>query len=298
MLRKLIGNTPIVRLNDRLYVKLETYNPSGSIKDRMAYYILTKAEEQGKIKPGDTIVEASSGNTGISFSMLGAAKGYKVKIIMPYNMSCERKQMMKAYGAEIIEVGASDFSGAITLRDVICEENKDHFAPKQFSNPDNIECHEVTTGKEIAMSLLFSQIDAFVSGAGTGGTIMGVSRALKKIYGNIKTVLVQPVESAKEHGIQGINDGEDFLVDKSKLDDIIEIKTEEAKERTIKLAKENGLLVGISSGANVLAAERWIEKNNPDGVVVTILCDRGERYLSCLDEKKTTEEIKGDFNDY
>ena len=272
----------MIKLNDRLYAKLETYNPSGSIKDRMAHYILTKAEVRGEIKPGDTIVEASSGNTGIAFAMLGASKGYKVKIVMPYNMSEERKCMMKMYGAEIIEVGASDFAGAIALRDVICEENKNHFAPRQFSNPDNIECHEKTTGKEIVTSLLFSQIDAFISGAGTGGTIMGVSKALKKIYGNVKTVLVQPVEPADQHGIQGINDGQDFLVDMSKIDDIVKIKTEEAKERAKRLALENGLLVGISSGANVLAAERWIEKNNPLGVTVTTLCDRGERYFSCF----------------
>ena len=282
MLKKLIGNTPLIKINDYLYAKLETYNPSGSIKDRMAQYILTKAEERGEIRPGDTIVEASSGNTGISFAMLGAAKGYKVKIIMPYNMSEERKCMMKMYGAEIVEVGASDFAGAIALRDIICEENRNHYTPKQFSNPDNIECHELTTGKEIAMSLLFSQIDALVVGAGTGGTIMGVSKALKKTYRNIETILVQPAEPADEHGIQGINDGQDFLVDKSKIDGIIEITTEEAKERAKRLALENGLLVGISSGANVLAAERWIEKNDPKGVVVTILCDRGERYLSCL----------------
>ena len=276
----------MVKLSERLYAKLETYNPSGSIKDRMACYILAKAEERGEVKPGYTIVEASSGNTGIAFAMLGAAKGYKVKIIMPCNMSCERKQMMKAYGAEIIEVGVNDFAGAISLRDIICEENKNHYAPKQFSNPDNVECHEITTGKEIAMSLLFLQVDAFVSGAGTGGTIMGVSKALRKTYGNIKTILVQPMEPADEHGIQGINDGEDFLVDKSKINGIIEIETEKAKERAKRLALENGLLVGISSGANVLAAEKWIEANEPAGVVVTILCDRGERYMSCYEEEE------------
>ena len=282
MLKKLIGNTPLVKINDHLYAKLETYNPSGSIKDRMAYYILSKAEERGEIKPGDTIVEASSGNTGIAFAMLGAAKGYKVKIVMPFNMSEERKCMIKVYGAEIIEVGASDFAGAIALRDIICEENKNHFAPKQFSNKDNIECHERTTAREIMAGTLFHKIDAFVSGAGTGGTIMGVQKAFQKYYPDTKIILMQPAESAKEHGIQGVNDGEDFLVNKSKIDGIIKIKTEEAKERAKKLARESGLFVGISSGANVLAAERWIEKNEPDGIVVTILCDRGERYFSCF----------------
>ena len=278
----IIGKTPLVRITNSLFAKLETYNPTGSIKDRMAYYILNKSEDQGKIKPGDTIVEASSGNTGIAFAMLGAVKGYKVKIIMPFNMSEERKKMMRAYGAEIIEVGASDFAGAISLRDIICEENKDHFAPKQFSNKDNIECHERTTAREIMAGTLFRKIDAFVSGAGTGGTIMGVQRAFQKYYPDTKIILMQPAESAKEHGIQGVNDGEDFLVDKKKIHGIIEITTEEAKERSRRLATEHGLLVGISSGANVLAAEKWIEENDPDGIVVTILCDRGERYLSCL----------------
>ena len=282
MFKKLIGNTPLVQIGEHLYAKLETYNPTGSIKDRMAYYILNKAEDQGKIKPGDTIVEASSGNTGIAFAMLGAVKGYRVKIVMPFNMSEERKKMMRVYGAEIIEVGASDFKGAISLRDVICEENKNHFAPKQFSNKDNIECHERTTAREIMAGTLFRKIDAFVSGAGTGGTIMGVQKAFQKYYPDTKIILMQPAESAKEHGIQGVNDGEDFLVDKKKIHGIIEITTEEAKERSRRLATEHGLLVGISSGANVLAAEKWIEENSPDGIVVTILCDRGERYLSCF----------------
>ena len=278
----IIGNTPLIKISDNLYAKLETYNPTGSIKDRMAYYILNKAEEEGKLKPGDTIVEASSGNTGIAFAMLGAIKGYKVKIIMPWNMSEERKQMMRMYGAEIIEVGASDFAGAISLRDLICVENQNHFAPKQFCNKHNIECHEKTTAQEILRDTWYYDIDAFVSGAGTGGTIMGIQRAFKKKSKNTKIIMMQPAESAKDHGIQGVNDGEDFLVDKKKLHGIIEIKTEEAKERARRLAREHGLLVGISAGANVLASEKWIEENNPKGIVVTILCDRGERYLSCL----------------
>jgi len=282
----IIGKTPLVRIANSLFAKLETYNPTGSIKDRMAYYILNKAEDQGKIKPGDTIVEASSGNTGIAFAMLGAVKGYKVKIVMPFNMSEERKQMMRAYGAEIIEVGASDFKGAISLRDIICLENKDHFAPKQFCNKHNIECHEKETAQEILTDTWYYDIDAFVCGAGTGGTIMGIQKAFKRHSPDTKIILMQPAESAKEHGIQGVNDGEDFLVDKKKIHGIIEITTEEAKERSKRLAIEHGLLVGISSGANVLAAEKWIEENNPDGIVVTILCDRGERYLSCLQEER------------
>ncbi len=278
----IIGDTPLIPLSDKIYAKLETYNPTGSIKDRMAYFILKMAEERGELKPGDTIVEASSGNTGIAFAMLGAVKGHKVKIIMPCNMSEERKCMMRLYGAEIIEVGHSDFAAAIALRDDMCSKESTYFSPRQFSNKDNIKCHETTTAKEILRDTWPYDISAFVAGAGTGGTIMGVQRAFKKGSPSTKIILMQPAESAKEHGIQGVNDGEDFLVDKKKIHGIIEIKTEEAKERARRLATEHGLFVGISAGANVLASEKWIEENDPEGIVVTILCDRGERYLSCL----------------
>ena len=281
---EIIGNTPLIKLNEKLYAKLETYNPSGSVKDRMAYYIFKKAEERGELEGKDTIIEASSGNTGIAFSMLAAAFGFKCIIIMPCNMSEERKQMMRAYGAGIIEVGQNAFKDAIQLRDKMLAENASYWSPMQFSNPDNIECHRKTTGIEIVQSVIgmpgSAKISAFVSGAGTGGTMMGCQKILDQVYPDIKFLLVMPAESAATHGIQGINDGEDFLVDKSVIDEELSIPTEEAKKRAKRLAKENGLLVGISSGANVLAAERWIRKNDPEGIVVTILCDRGERYLS------------------
>lgn len=281
---EIIGNTPLIKLNEKLYAKLETYNPSGSVKDRMAYYIFKKAEERGELEGKDTIIEASSGNTGIAFSMLAAAFGFKCIIIMPCNMSEERKQMMRAYGAGIIEVGQNAFKDAIQLRDKMLAENASYWSPMQFSNPDNIECHRKTTGIEIVQSVIgmpgSAKISAFVSGAGTGGTMMGCQKILDQVYPDIKFLLVMPAESAATHGIQGINDGEDFLVDKSVIDEELPIPTEEAKKRAKRLAKENGLLVGISSGANVLAAERWIRKNDPEGIVVTILCDRGERYLS------------------
>jgi len=280
----LIGNTPFVQLGPKLYAKFEAYNPSGSIKDRMASYILQKAEENGDLREGYTIVEASSGNTGIAFAMLAALKGYGCIIIMPRNMSEERKQMMRSFGARIIEVGDNAFKDAIQKRDELVHNFGTYWSPRQFSNPYNIECHEKTTATEIARSVLDlpARLSALVSGAGTGGTIMGCHKRLSMLWSDAKFLLTTPAEDAASHGIQGINDGADFLVDKSLIDEELVVSTQEAKERARRLAKENGLLVGISSGANVLAAERWIEKNNPTGVVVTFLCDRGERYLSCM----------------
>jgi len=280
----LVGNTPLVKLGDKLYAKFEAYNPSGSIKDRMAAYILQKAEESGELREGYTIVEASSGNTGIAFAMLAAAKGYGCIIVMPNNMSEERKQMMRSFGARIIEVGDNAFKDAIKTRDELVSNFGTYWSPHQFSNPYNIECHEKTTATEIAHAVLDmpARLSALVSGAGTGGTIMGCQKQLSRLWKETKFILTMPEEDAATHGIQGINDGDDFLVDKSVIDEELLVSTEDAKARARRLAKENGLLVGISSGANVLAAERWIEKNNPTGVVVTFLCDRGERYLSCM----------------
>ena len=282
-----IGKTPLIQISPKLFAKLETYNPTGSIKDRMAYYVLTKAEERGELKPGDTIVEASSGNTGISFSMLGSVKGYKVIIILPCNMSEERKQMIRLFGATIIEVDKSDFEGAIALRDKMVEENENYFSPNQFANPDNIDCHMWTTGMEIKQELIRrgeEKIAAIVSGGGTGGTIMGTKRAMEKFVDSSipKFIMVMPAEG-KVHGIQGIGDGGDYLVNREEIDETIAITTEDAIERAKKLAREHGLFVGISAGANVLAAERWMDDNEYDGCVVTFLCDRGERYLSIFD---------------
>ena len=281
-LKNLIGNTPLIKIGDKIYAKLETYNPSGSIKDRMAHYILTHARKSGRLKPGDTIVEATSGNTGIAMSMLGAAMGHPVIIIMPRNMSEERKSMMRVYGAEIIEVGDNAFKDAIAVRDEMCANNITYFNPRQFSNIHNIHCHFDTTGQEIIKQT--NIISAFIAGSGTGGTLMGVSGALKSKNIKAKIVQVQPEESNATHGIQGINDGEDFLLDKSIIDETIYIKTKDAVARAKRLAKENGLLVGISAGANVLAAEQWVKENNPEHPVVTILCDRGERYFSCYED--------------
>ena len=286
-LSRLVGNTPLIKLGDRLYAKFETYNPSGSIKDRIGYYILKKAEERGDLQPGDTIVEATSGNTGIAVSMFGANKGYPVIIIMPSNMSEERKQMMRMFGAEVIEIDPGDFDGAIGLRDKICKD-PGYFNFNQFHNPDNIACHYETTGVEILDQTNGLPVAAFLDGTGTGGTLMGVSARLQERHPNIKTLAIEPAESPVMsggeqglHGIQGIGDGSKFLVDLDKVDEVLLVKTNDAIER-MKQLHQRGLLVGISSGANVLASERWIEKNDPDGIVVTILCDRGERYLSCV----------------
>ena len=278
-----VGNTPLVKISKQLYAKLETYNPTGSIKDRMIAYVVKRAQERGEFGENTTFIEATSGNTGIALAAAGAALGNPVKIIMPGNMSEERKQMMRAFGAEVVEVGHSDFQGAIALRDQMMVTGVDVWSPMQFENPDNVECHRETTGPEIHTQLDPNMAwSGFVGGAGTGGTMMGMWEYKEKTrFLNYRCVLVAPAEDAQNHGIQGINDGQDFLLDTSKMDDVMKVSTADAIERARRLAQENGLLVGISAGANVLAAERWIAKRRPAGVVVTILCDRGERYLSC-----------------
>jgi len=281
-----VGNTPLIKLSDKLYGKYEALNPGGSIKDRPVKYILDVYERDGYLKKGDTIIEATSGNTGISLAMMCAERGYKCVIVMPSDMSIERKKMMKFFGADLYEVGEGDFDGAIKFK----EELANFYGFKelnQFSNPLNIECHLNTTFKEIVSDTHFDSVSAFIAGTGTGGTLMGIQKGYDGL--STKIIAVEPAESPVMsggekglHGIQGIGDGSKFLVDLDKVDGIIPISTEEAKERSLRLAKENGLFVGISAGANVLASERWIKENNPNGIVVTILCDRGERYFSVL----------------
>ena len=281
-----VGNTPLIKLSDKLYGKYEALNPGGSIKDRPVKYILDDAEENKLIKKGDTIIEATSGNTGISSAMMCAERGYRCIIVMPSDMSVERKKMMGYFGAELIEVAEGDFDRAIELKSKIAKDNN-HFELNQFNNQLNIECHLNTTFKEIVKDTHFDSVSAFIAGTGTGGTLMGVQKGYDGL--STKIVAVEPAESPVMgggekglHGIQGIGDGSKFLVDLDKVDEIIPISTEEAKERSLRLAKENGLFVGISAGANVLASEQWIKENNPNGIVVTILCDRGERYFSVL----------------
>jgi cysteine synthase A len=287
-LSKTVGQTPLIQISERIFAKFEGQNPSGSIKDRMASYIINHAEENGLIKKGDTIIEATSGNSGIAFAFLAAERGYKCIIIMPANMSEERKQMLRLYGAELIEVSDGKFDDAIALRDKMAQENG-YFNPNQFHNPLNIQAHYEGTGVEI-LHQHTDKIAAFLDGTGTGGTLMGTSRLLKMYHPWMKTVAVEPAESPVMsggepglHGIQGIGDGSKFMVDLKEVDDIIIVSTEEAKERAKRLSKEQGLFVGISSGANILASERLLEKYpDMEGNIITILCDRGERYLSCF----------------
>ena len=277
-----VGNTPLIKLSDKLYGKYEALNPGGSIKDRPVKYILDNMD----LKEGDTIVEATSGNTGISLAMMCAERKLNCVIVMPSDMSIERKKMMEYFGAELIEVGEGDFDGAIAYKEYLADIHG-YIELNQFSNPLNIECHLNTTFMEILNDTRYDEVSAFIAGTGTGGTLMGVQKGY--VGSTTKIIAVEPAESPVMsggekglHGIQGIGDGSKFLVDLDKVDGIIPISTEEAKERSLRLAKENGLFVGISAGANILASERWIKQNNPNGIVVTILCDRGERYFSVL----------------
>ena len=285
-----VGNTPMIKLSDKLYAKLESVNPGGSIKDRPVKYILDAYEKEGLLTKSDTIIEATSGNTGISLAMMCAERGYKCVIVMPCDMSEERKTLLRMYGAELVEVGEGDFDGAIETKEMIAKEQL-YFELNQFTSPLNIECHYKTTFKELVSHSLKigKSISSFIAGTGTGGTLMGVQKGFQEYDTRVKIIAVEPAESPVMsggekglHGIQGIGDGSKFLVDLDKVDEVITISTEEAKERSRRLCKEMGLFVGISAGANVLASERWIEKNNPEGIVFTSLCDRGERYFSCF----------------
>ena len=278
MLRELIGNTPIIELNSGILAKLETYNPTGSIKDRVISYIVRKAIDSGDIKPNSILVEATSGNTGIALSAIGSHLGYQVKIIMPSNMSEERKQMMRFFGAEIVEVAPHDFKGAISLRNEMVSQGC--WSPNQFENQLNVECHFETTALEIHKQVteIGEEWGAFVSGAGTGGTMMGVQKYVEKNNLNTQLVFMKPDE--KEHGIQGVGDGADYLLEQQLVSHTISIKTENAIDKSIRLSRELGIPVGISAAANVLAAERYEQNHSTQGKTVTILCDRGERYMS------------------
>jgi len=290
-----VGNTPLIPITIGGYTvwgKAEFMNPSGSVKDRMATFIINNAEKNGLIIKGSTLCEATSGNSGIAFAMLAAERGYKMVIIMPSNMSEERKNMFRYYGAELIEVDDGNFDGAIELRNKMCEDNK-WFNCNQFHNPLNIQAHYQTTGPEFYNQYKELKSEksipaVFVAGTGTGGTLMGTNKFLKEMWPNIKTVAIEPAESAVMsgfepglHGIQGIGDGSKFLVDMEKVSEVRVVSTECAKACARHLAKRYGLFVGISAAANVFASFQWL-RDNDETQALTILCDRGERYFSCM----------------
>ncbi|ADH61715.1 cysteine synthase [Thermoanaerobacter mathranii subsp. mathranii str. A3] len=292
---QLIGNTPMVKLNRivpedaaEVIVKLESFNPGGSVKDRIALNMIKKAEEEGRLKPGGTIVEATSGNTGIGLAMVSAVKGYRLILVMPDTMSIERRNLLLSYGAKLVLTpGAEGMKGAIKKAQEILESNPDYIMLDQFKNPANPEIHELTTAKEILKDTN-GIVDAFVAGVGTGGTISGVGKVLKQYNKDIKIVAVEPEESPVlsggepgPHKIQGIGAG--FVPDTLNLDvidEIIKVKERDAFEMSMKLAKQEGILCGISSGANVFAAIEVANRLGKGKRVVTVLPDTGERYLS------------------
>lgn len=279
-----IGNTPVIRIRN-VYAKNEIINPSGSIKDRVALEMIEAAEREGRLKEGYTIVEPSSGNTGISLSMVAAARGYKCIIVMPENMSEERRSLMHAFGAEVLLTSKSgSLSEAIEKAEELAQE-PGIFMPHQFSNPNNIIAQE-KTGKELIEQV--GPVDAVVAGVGTGGTLMGISNVMKKANPDLKVIAIEPREAAvmfggseapvEEHKIQGIGDG--FIpkiVDMSRVDDVITVGSEEAVDMARRLSREYGLLVGISAGANILVSLRLSSEFNK---IATVLPDRGDRYLS------------------
>ncbi|HBK5243323.1 TPA: cysteine synthase A [Enterococcus faecium] len=292
---ELIGKTPIVKLNKivpedsaDVFVKLEFFNPGGSVKDRIALSMIEKAEHDGLLKPGDTIIEPTSGNTGIGLSMVGVAKGYKVIIVMPETMSIERRLLMKGYGAELILTpGADGISGSIREAERLAKENG-YFLPLQFENEANPLVHEKTTGPEIHQAFGVNGLDAFVAGIGTGGTITGAGRELKRVHPKIELIGVEPAESAilegKEagpHKIQGIGTG--FVpktLDTSVYDKVLSISGDEAMETAREVGRKEGILVGISSGAAIAAALKVAKELGKGKKVLAVVPDNGERYLS------------------
>ncbi len=292
----LIGRTPLVRLSRishgggaTVLGKLEARNPGGSIKDRIALAMVEAAERDGLIAPGATLVEPTSGNTGIGLALVCAIKGYKLILTMPEDMTVERRRLLARFGADVrLTPAVEGMSGAVWLAAELAKEHG-YFMPRQFDNPANPDVHERTTGPEIFADAS-GRVDAFVAGVGTGGTITGVGRFLKSTIGvsGVKVVAVEPAKSPvlgggrfRPHGIQGI--GASFvpgILDRSVVDEIRTVTDEDATAMSARLAREEGLLVGISAGANVHIAVELARTMKPDQVVVTILCDTGERYLT------------------
>ncbi|MGM0166781.1 cysteine synthase A [Enterococcus sp. AZ135] len=290
-----IGETPIVKLGRmaaedmaQIYVKVESFNPGGSVKDRIALRMIEDAEKTGKLKPGMTIIEPTSGNTGIGLAMVGAAKGYPVTLVMPETMSVERRKLMQAYGANLVLTpGPDGMKGAIAKANQLAEENAG-FVPEQFDNPANPKVHEETTAKEIVNAFEKNGLDAFVAGVGTGGTITGVGNELKRMYSDIKIYAVEPEESPVleggqpgPHKIQGIGAGfVPSILNTNIYDAVLPVNASDAMETAREIAKKEGILVGVSSGAALFAAIEVAKKMNSDQKVLVLLPDNGERYLS------------------
>lgn len=294
----LIGGTPLVRLNRivpegsaEIYVKLEYQNPGSSVKDRIAISMVEAAEADGRLKPGGTIIEATSGNTGIGLAMVAAAKGYKSVIVMPETMSLERRNLLRAYGAELVLTpGAEGMNGAVRKAEELLKENPDYFMAEQFKNEANVKIHRETTGPEIveAIQSIGGSLDAFVAGIGTGGTISGAGEVLKSNFPEVKVYAVEPAASPilaggkpGPHKIQGI--GANFvpeILNQNIYDEIIHVENDEAFETARAVAKEEGILSGISSGAAIFAALKIAKDLGPGKRIVVIVPSNGERYLS------------------
>ena len=283
-----IGRTPLVRLsriNPNVYVKMESANPGGSVKDRISLAMIEAAEKDGKLKPGDTIVEPTSGNTGIGLAMVAAVKGYRLILTMPESMTVERRKLLKAYGAEIILTPADrGMTGAVEKAAEIARE-KGYFQPMQFDNPANPEVHRRTTAQEILNDL--DRVDILVSGVGTGGTVTGVGEVLKKKFKGVRVVAVEPEDSPVlsggkpgRHKIQGIGAGFVPSILNTKIyDEVVLVRATDAVAAARLLARREGIIGGISAGANVHVAMLEADRHR-SAVVVTVICDTGERYLS------------------
>ena len=290
-----IGGTPLVKLNRlsppdgaTIYGKAEFYNPGGSVKDRICLNMIDEAESQRLLKPGGTIVEPTSGNTGIGLALVAAVRGYKLILVMPEGMSLERASLLSSYGAQLVLTPAREgMRGSIKEAESILEQNPEYFMPNQFSNPANPNMHRKTTAIEI-FDALEGKVDALVAAVGTGGTITGCGEVFKERNPKTKIVAVEPSSSPVlsggepgPHKIQGIGAGfVPKVLNRSLLDQVMTVTDEEAYQTTKQLAKKEGLLVGISAGANVFAAQKVAESLSPSENVVTVLCDTGERYLS------------------
>jgi len=292
---ELVGATPLIQLNRlprqggaTVLAKMESLNPGGSVKDRIAVAMVEDAERRGVLKAGSTLVEPTSGNTGIGLAMVCAVRGYRLILTMPDDMSLERQRLLARYGAEIhLTPAIEGMTGAVFAAQEMCKEHPDYFMPMQFENKANPEIHRRTTAIEI-LDATEERLHAFVAGIGTGGTITGVGEVLKERLPALRVIGVEPTRSpvlsggrARPHGIQGI--GASFVpgvLNRAVLDEIIQVRDEDATATARRLAREEGLLVGISSGANVWAACQVASTMPSDRTVVTVLCDTGERYLS------------------